>query len=152
MDLQALLQMFLDSENAEGSTKTIFTDKIQAFAAENGYEISDEQIAKGLEVMQNLYGQYQRGEQMDIASVASAFMSGEDNGLAGLASMFMGGQEQGGTDMMQLMSMMNGAQSQEGGMDLASMAQMMMNAQGAQQGENADMAQLAQMFMNNVDK
>lgn len=154
MDLQALLQMFLASEAAEGDTKDIFTGKIQALAAEKGFSISDEQIAQGLAVMQNLYDQYQRGEQMDLSSVMAAFMGGEDNGLASLASMFMGGQEEGqGADMMQLVSMLNGSSSADSqqGADLAQMAQMFMGAQGQAQG-NDDMAQLAQMFMANMDK
>ena len=126
----------------------------KALAAEKGFSISDEQIAQGLAVMQNLYGQYQRGEQMDLSSVMAAFMGGEDNGLASLASMFMGGQEEGqGADMMQLMSMLNGSSSADSqqGADLAQMAQMFMGAQGQAQG-NDDMAQLAQMFMANMDK
>ncbi|MDO4179371.1 MAG: hypothetical protein Q4D21_09350 [Phascolarctobacterium sp.] len=154
MDLQALLQMFLDSEAAEGSTKTIFTNKIQAFAAEHGFEISDAQIAQGLEILQNLYAQYKNGEQMDLSSVASAFCGNENNGLASLASMFMGGQEQGqgNTDVLQMLNMLQGGENLQGGMDLASMGQMLMNAQGQQQGDNGDMAQLAQMFMNNMNK
>lgn len=127
MDLQALLDMFLASEAAEGDTKDIFTGKIQALAAEKGVDISDDAIAQGLALMQKLYGQYQRGEEMDLASVAAAFMGGEDNGLAQMASMFMGDQAQGqGADMMQLMSMLNGAEGQQGA-DIAQMASMFLN-------------------------
>ena len=127
MDLQALLDMFLASENAAGDTKDIFTSKIQALAAEKGVDISDDAIAQGLALMQKLYGQYQRGEEMDLASVAAAFMGGEDNGLAQMASMFMGDQAQGqGADMMQLMSMLNGAEGQQGA-DIAQMASMFLN-------------------------
>lgn len=121
MDLQALLQMFLESQNGDTA---VFADKLKAMAAERGFEISDEQLAQGIEVLKNLYGQYQRGEEMDLASLAPLFMGGEDNGLAGLANMFMA--EQGGADMLGMLGMMNGAQGQEGGMDLASMAQLMM--------------------------
>lgn len=130
MDLQALLDMFLASENAAGDTKDIFTSKIQALAAEKGVDISDDAIAQGLALMQKLYGQYQRGEEMDLASVAAAFMGGEDNGLAQMASMFMGDQAQGQ------------------GADIAQMAQMFMGAQGQDSG-NDDLMQMAQMFLNN---
>lgn len=130
MDLQALLDMFLASENAAGDTKDIFTSKIQALAAEKGVDISDDAIAQGLALMQKLYGQYQRGEEMDLASVAAAFMGGEDNGLAQMASMFMGDQAQGQ------------------GADIAQMAQMFMGAQGQDSG-NDDLMQMASMFLNN---
>lgn len=148
MDLQALLDMFLASENAAGDTKDIFTSKIQALAAEKGVDISDDAIAQGLALMQKLYGQYQRGEEMDLASVAAAFMGGEDNGLAQMASMFMGDQAQGqGADMMQLMSMLNGAEGQQGA-DIAQMASMFMGAQGQDSG-NDELMQMANMFLNN---
>lgn len=149
MDLQALLDMFLASEAAEGDTKDIFTGKIQALAAEKGFNISDDAIAQGLALMQKLYGQYQRGEEMDLASVAAAFMGGEDNGLAQMASMFMGDQAQGqGADMMQLMSMLNGAEGQQGA-DIAQMASMFMGAQGQDSAGNDDLMQMANMFLNN---
>lgn len=149
MDLQALLDMFLASENAAGDTKDIFTSKIQALAAEKGVDISDDAIAQGLALIQKLYGQYQRGEEMDLASVAAAFMGGEDNGLAQMASMFMGDQAQGqGADMMQLMSMLNGAEGQQGA-DIAQMASMFMGAQGQDSAGNDDLMQMAQMFLNN---
>lgn len=131
MDLQALLDMFLASENAAGDTKDIFTSKIQALAAEKGVDISDDAIAQGLALIQKLYGQYQRGEEMDLASVAAAFMGGEDNGLAQMASMFMGDQAQGQ------------------GADIAQMAQMFMGAQGQDSAGNDDLMQMAQMFLNN---